>query len=186
MFAYLPEYRTKEYGKMPVFHTLQCGVRKQYSGFVFSPRMPVDVWSKDEGKMHRGVSLRMCQHCRREHSKALFGGFGELPWYEYVIKVAREGRKVMSSGYIDLWRQLSEAVREKAGWTCQQCKTKLPPPDKGVYLEVHHRDGNKSNNAEGNLVALCVRCHANVDDHHRKNYSQGPNYLKLKRYEENH
>jgi hypothetical protein len=27
------------------------------------------------------------------------------------------------------------------------------------YLKIHHRDGNRDNNAEGNLVTVCHRCH---------------------------
>lgn len=28
-----------------------------------------------------------------------------------------------------------------------------------IYLEVHHKDKNPSNNADANLVCLCLRCH---------------------------
>lgn len=183
MFAYLPSYETKKHGALPKFHTHNCDTRQTYTGYVFSARMPVTIRSKDEGKDYRDISLVMCRNCASKATRALFS-WGALPWYEYVLQVAMEKRRVMSNGYIDLWKQLSEAVRVKAGWTCQQCQAKLPMPDDAFYLEVHHRDGDKTNNKESNLIALCVECHSQQDDRHRQNYASGSNRLKLDRFKE--
>ena len=184
MFAYLPKYNTRKYKSLPRFHPFLCKVREEYSGYVFSPKMPVNIWCKDDNRSLEGENLSMCKQCQSKATRSLFGARGELPWYEYVIREASQERPIKSDGYIDLWRQVSEAVREKASWTCQQCKIKLPLPVKGFYLEVHHRDHNKKNNSESNLVALCVACHAFQDEVHRKNYSTGPNSLKLKGFTE--
>jgi 5-methylcytosine-specific restriction endonuclease McrA len=183
MFAYLKNYNTTKYGQLPKFHPLVCEVRETYSGYVFSPRMPVDIWNKDERVLLKDQNLSMCKRCRSMASHSLFGSRGELPWYEYVLQAVAKDRPVKSDGYIDLWRQVSEAVREKADWTCQQCRVKLPRLELGIYLEVHHRDGNKRNNAESNLVALCVECHASQDARHEHNYSVGTNSLKLKKFQ---
>lgn len=181
MFAYLAEYSTKRYKTLPKFHTHECETRKTYSGYSFSPRMPVNVWSKDERKHLTDQALSMCRNCRGMVNRSLWRR-GDLPWYEYVLQAANEQRPIMSNGYIDLWRQVSEAVREKSGWRCASCKEHLPHPAKSFYLEVHHKDKDKSNNAESNLVSLCVTCHANVDEWHQRNYATGLNRLKVEEY----
>lgn len=35
-----------------------------------------------------------------------------------------------------------------------------------------------------NLECLCIRCHANVDDVHRKNFSKGDNLFRLNDFNE--
>lgn len=182
MFAYLPAYHTAKYGRMPSFHVTQCETRQEFSGFVFANRMPVTITSKDEHTIYTDQHLEMCRNCRPKFTRNLFGSLGDRPWYEYVLAMAATCDQVKSDGYITMWKQTSEAVREKAGWICTNCQVHLPLPDKGFYLEVHHIDGNKRNNTESNLQALCVACHANVDESHRRNYSQGNNLLKLKEF----
>ena len=51
-----------------------------------------------------------------------------------------------------LWARLRRAILDRDGWQCQRC---------GMYgrLEVHHRDGDPSNNTPDNLTTYCRRCH---------------------------
>jgi three-Cys-motif partner protein len=56
------------------------------------------------------------------------------------------------------WEEIAWRVKEAAGWRCQECGHPHDPASHYV-LTVHHRDGNTSNSAEDNLVALCQRCH---------------------------
>jgi len=66
----------------------------------------------------------------------------------------------VSDGYPDNWKEIATAVKDRAGWRCEN-------PDcghandwaAGYVLTVHHRDGNPMNNAPENTVALCQRCH---------------------------
>ena len=43
------------------------------------------------------------------------------------------------------------------------------------YMHVHHKNGDKLNNKENNLQCLCLYCHANVDERHKKNLTTGAN-----------
>lgn len=56
--------------------------------------------------------------------------------------------------YISKWRDL---IRPTAlmlsGYMCLNCKAS----DK--ELDVHHKDGNRANNDQSNLVVLCKSCH---------------------------
>ena len=51
--------------------------------------------------------------------------------------------------------KMRAAAMRRANWTCQQCETRLAD-------EVHHADGDPSNNAAANLICLCLRCHREV------------------------
>ena len=60
--------------------------------------------------------------------------------------------------YPDDWEEISTAIKEKAGWCCENCGHHHDPPH-GYTLTVHHIDGNPSNNEPWNTPALCQRCH---------------------------
>lgn len=69
--------------------------------------------------------------------------------------------------YPSNWDYISQNYRDKVGWKCEECSVDLSDPDLRKYLDVHHKDGNKANNNESNLVALCVKCHSNKPFHGR-------------------
>jgi hypothetical protein len=46
---------------------------------------------------------------------------------------------------------------------CPLRRAEIPVPRK--MLDVDHRDGDRSNNAQDNLVVLCVWCHATKTRH---------------------
>ena len=50
------------------------------------------------------------------------------------------------------WARLRRFILDRDSWRCQRC---------GMYgrLEVHHQDGDPSNNTPDNLTTYCRRCH---------------------------
>jgi hypothetical protein len=60
---------------------------------------------------------------------------------------------------------ISRAYRQKRNWICETCTIPLPRPMMQRYLDVHHMDGQKNNNEEANLKAVCVHCHALEPSH---------------------
>ena len=86
-------------------------------------------------------------------------------------------------GYPENWPQVSEDVKDRAGWRCVRCGhkhstlknpepcdehcdlTKHPetyelfPKQRQRVLTVHHMDGRVNNLAHWNLAALCQVCH---------------------------
>ena len=50
------------------------------------------------------------------------------------------------------WARLRRFVLDRDGWQCQRC---------GRYgrMEIHHVDGDPSNNTPDNLRTLCRGCH---------------------------
>lgn len=71
--------------------------------------------------------------------------------------------KYRANVYPDGWDKISRQVRKRFEWICDECGVRLA--DVPQLLHVHHRDGNKGNNRESNLVALCADCHAKQPFH---------------------
>ena len=59
------------------------------------------------------------------------------------------------------WAETARAVKDAAGWRCIRCGA-AHSREGWRILTVHHFDGDKSNCAWWNLMALCQRCHLSV------------------------
>ncbi|CAL2105663.1 5-methylcytosine-specific restriction enzyme A [Tenacibaculum sp. 190524A02b] len=77
--------------------------------------------------------------------------------------------------YSDNFAELSLAYRENKRFVCEECSINLS--DNKKYLHVHHIDGDKSNNKESNLKALCIECHAKQPNHEWLKFN--PDYIKF-------
>ena len=54
------------------------------------------------------------------------------------------------------YRALRRRILDAYGWRCDCCGC-------AGRLELHHRDGDRNNNAANNLQPLCRPCHCIVD-----------------------
>ncbi len=67
----------------------------------------------------------------------------------------------------DFTEDLKEKIRNRSGRICEDCgKTEKQNKKK---LDVHHINGNKHDNQEGNLIPLCTICHNRRESFLRKN-----------------
>lgn len=69
-------------------------------------------------------------------------------------------RSVPGSTYPPDWKAIAVAVKEAAGWRCIRCD--VPHGPSPAVLTVHHLDMNPGNNVWWNLLALCQRCHLQI------------------------
>jgi 5-methylcytosine-specific restriction endonuclease McrA len=66
-------------------------------------------------------------------------------------------------GYVKDWEYRSYELRSSKDFICENCGADL---SKHQYLlHVHHRDQDKGNNQESNLLVVCVLCHAGFHPH---------------------
>lgn len=77
------------------------------------------------------------------------------------------------------WKERSDEIREKANWTCQECNLHLGFEYK-VFLHAHHLIGDRNFNHPANLLAICIKCHAEEPGHEDlKNTTQYKQFIKL-------
>lgn len=73
----------------------------------------------------------------------------------------------------------SKRVREQRGWRCECCQRDFSQTGNRRYLHVHHKNGIKNENFEGNLQVLCLGCHANQPQHaHLKKFPEYREFLR--------
>jgi 5-methylcytosine-specific restriction endonuclease McrA len=70
---------------------------------------------------------------------------------------ARTRVEAGASTYAPNWKEISDNLRARSGWKCSDCRVDLTAYKH--LLHVHHVDGNKNNNQDGNLQVLCKACH---------------------------
>jgi hypothetical protein len=185
MFAYLKKYNINEYGS-PRYHTCICETREFYTGFVFASHMPVEILNTEDHEYYT-LYLPLCKNCRRKLITFAWRlNNGNASWEEFLLNKAANGEladdRKRADGYSVYWEQISYAYRNLHKFKCEKCQVDLSRHDNQYYLEVHHKDHNKMNNAKENLECLCVECHARADAGHVRNYSFGSNRLKLLAY----
>ena len=69
------------------------------------------------------------------------------------------------------WKEIALAVKEAAGWKCQECGRQCRRPGEPFTthrntLTVSHQDHNPMNCEPENLRALCAPCHLRYDRQH--------------------
>ena len=116
------------------------------------------------------VRLKLCQNCRKELSRrAQYEEPFSLERYfkRHDSSVPRTVRRIETVEHVQEYQpnqvDLSREYRKAAGYRCQVCKVECREPP--VLLQLHHRDGDPSNNAHHNLAVLCVACHVNQPRH---------------------
>lgn len=134
-----------------------------------------------DGTVHElEVELGVCKNCLgslnwREYSDApssqrqrIWTQFSLASFFEHFSSqlaiIPRDSCSALpDSLYTTDWQAVSLRVREAARWRCSSCNVELR--DARQCLHVHHRDGDKSNNRDANLQALCAVCHAQQPGH---------------------
>lgn len=195
VFMYKRDYHLYRYGS-PRYHICQCDTIQEFmqSGgfrdhYRYANTDEVSVLDLDSGRREVLVNdLKLCAYCGNMLGSKFYKGM-PLEDFVNVLKKAGEADREKTSqevdifGYVKEWQNISEAKRELENYTCEKCGYQAASMFDRRFIHVHHIDGDKLNNDASNLQCLCIRCHANIDDRHRKNFSAGAQADMLREYE---
>jgi hypothetical protein len=174
-FLYLPRYYVKKYKRYPARHLFNCETVLKYGSFSISNQDNIDITCRDTGMLHTNINLITCNNCKwifsQKVGKELYGqDFNEVI-LDFEESDETKNTQTGRGGYVTNWNEISTAFRESKNYQCEGCNYKMTERSGYYLMHVHHIDYDKTNNRRSNLQCLCIECHANVDDIHKRNFS---------------
>lgn len=198
VFLYKRAYNMERFGK-PRFHICKCQTIEEFmnsSGEIPEYRRAntraVMVLDRSNGNQDTKVEdLPLCKYCAQ-----LIGSVSrnmDSAAFVEILKNAnpaetdttQENLEVDSRGYTRDWQEVSRSYRERHNYTCERCGVQVTPFET-EYMQVHHRNGDKTNNRDSNLECLCIKCHSEVDPTHVRNFSTRTQQMLIRLFLQNY
>lgn len=114
----------------------------------------------------KAVRLNACKNCLKELKYKNDNSFSLKDFFNYYAPLFQKLPNNVGQdkvGYAEDWAEISKRYRASQKWCCEECGVNLVnDPD---LLQVHHKNGVKQDNSNGNLKALCKECHQKQDYH---------------------
>ena len=185
-YIYKSKYAVNRYGTLPKFHLTKCIIIQDFINrgvfeeeYLFSNSKSNNVYEMyNTHIVHENQVLELCNYCRKELTECFETTQDFYENLEDKYKSKKEV-KVDINGYTLDWYRISKVYREKQVYTCESCG-EIPRNERDkIFWHTHHIDGNKVENDDSNLKCLCIRCHSEVDETHRKNFSTGDRAIQL-------
>ena len=85
--------------------------------------------------------------------------------FRQEIESSRLSPASLPAGYPSSWQKISREYRRSKDYACEQCGVRLQHAPE--CLDVHHKDYDKQNILNSNLICLCKCCHAEQHKHYR-------------------
>jgi 5-methylcytosine-specific restriction endonuclease McrA len=180
----------------PRYHLSNCSTlrkmreQKRFNRYVVSTRLD-GIFNmniiRGQQTNKRLVPLCVCQNClgflsfnsfrmdwgrprriRAVQAFSLDEFFRQYPKSLHTHKPKHDSDSAPLNTYRPDFSHVSRRVRAAVRFKCQECGFDCSAHSLQKYLHVHHLDGDKSNDAEENLRAICLECHAGEHPHMRR------------------
>lgn len=194
-YMYIKNPFIVNYGnKFPKFHIANCEVIKDQKAkgkfenrYYWHNSNLVDLTDAQTGDEFKQVAIELCSKCKAlsEVSKYLDteGFFSLLDKQE--IEVVREIQLDMFGRPID-WDIISKEYRQEKNYTCEKCGFGGDMLENRTDREFIHTDHiiawELTNMTRENLQCLCILCHSEKDEVHRRNFSRPGMKKRIKRF----
>ncbi len=175
--------------RQPKFHVCKCTAIENFGrkAYRFANAEPIKVYSRNTNKEVEVEGMELCEYCKRMLMDEEAMRVNDSTDFVEILKEAGDVKEptvcdVDIFGYVKNWEEISLAYRTKKDFTCERCGTHIEDSFDYFYMQTHHKNGKKTDNRESNLECLCVKCHSEVDDVHRRNFSSSAQKVILEEY----
>lgn len=188
-------YKTQFYfewrgqASQPKFHVCRCTAIENFGrdAYRFANAEPIKVYSRNAHKEVEVEGMELCGFCKRMLRGKEAMRVNDSTDFVEILKETGEVEEpaeydVDILGYVKNWEEISLAYRIKKNFTCESCGTHVEDGFDYFYMQTHHKNGVKTDNRESNLECLCIRCHAEVDDAHKRRFSSAASKVVLDEY----
>ncbi len=183
LFMYRPVYATYQ-GKVSIkYHVFHCErikeemQKNELQYYARTETNIVTISPRRESGTFNDIELQICGYCNKMLNRTISDLKLEFK-YELEKHKIKDEKNIY--GYSMEWKRLSREYRQRFNYTCEKCETYVLANEDKKYIHTHHIDSDKSNNDKSNLMCLCIVCHSNVDDIHKKRFKDGGNKQKAK------
>jgi|RhiMethySRZTD1v2_1073278.scaffolds.fasta_scaffold97612_4 hypothetical protein len=134
------------------------------------------------GLKFNGFNFGMSSSSRNAFVRDFIPGwfFQKYPRSLHKKKPAFSSVTAPLNNYTPNFAEVSTRLRQQRGWKCEGVCGRIFARDRlRRFLDVHHADGDRSNNHPDNLKVLCIGCHAKQHFHgHLKSSGRYKDYLR--------